>query len=157
MRTVLLAGMALAGAAHAQTPLQPSEELLGLAGYCWQAELEAAVTDTHCFTVSTGGKLVMDVHKVRSLSRRVVYEGVTLYRLDAESGAIRYDYYNSSGDLLPGYGKRVGDRLVFSETPGGAATTVWYLGLDAYEVGTADVTAAKRKFVKTGPASADGL
>lgn len=101
-KLLVLAGsvLAMAGAAHAQTASQPSEVLLGIGGYCWQAELEAAVTDTHCFSVSPGGKLVTDVHKVRSLSGRVVYEGVTLYRLGTASGVVRYDYYNSNGDLL---------------------------------------------------------
>lgn len=157
-KLLVVAGSALAMSCATLAQAQAlSEAFNGLVGSCWRAELGDGVTDTHCFTMATGGKLVMDVHKVRSGSGVVVYEGVTTYRVEKDSGAIRYDYFNSMGDLLPGYGKREGDRLVFSATRGGAATTVWYLGPEAYEVGAADVTAAKRKFVKVGPAAADGL
>ncbi len=154
-----LAGLvlAMAGVAHAQTPREPSQVLLELGGYCWQADLEAGLTDTHCFTVSTGGKLVADTHKVRSLSGRVVYEGITLYRLDAASGAVRYDYYNSGGELMTGYAKRDGQTILFPGKPDQAADIVWYLGTDAYEVGTAMVTAPRRKFVKVGPTGTGGL
>lgn len=158
-KLLVLAGsvLAMAGAAHAQTASQPSEVLLGIGGYCWQAELEAAVTDTHCFSVSPGGKLVTDVHKVRSLSGRVVYEGVTLYRLGTASGVVRYDYYNSNGDLLSGYAKRDGQQIRFPDKPDQVGDVVWYLGPDAYEVGTATETAAKRKFVKVGPVEEGGF
>lgn len=149
--------LAVAGAAHAQAPMQAGHVLLGLVGHCWQAEMDAGVTDTHCFTEAVGGELVMDVHKVRSLSGRVVYEGVTLYRVDAASGAVRYDYYNSTGDLLTGYAKRDGQVIRFPAKPDQAADVVWYLGTDAYEVGTAAVTATKRKFAKAGPAPAGGF
>jgi hypothetical protein len=160
MRKLLgLAGLALAmtGATHAQTPPRASEVLLGLGGYCWEADLGEGATDTHCFSVARNGHLVMDVHKVRSRSGGVMYEGATLYRLEKESGVVRYDYYNSNGDLLTGYAKRDGDRIRFPEKPDQAGDVVWYLGADAYEVRTADAAEPKRKFVKVGPADPGGF
>ena len=59
----MIAGaVALCAAAEAQAPPQPSEVLLGLGGYCWEADLSGGVTDTHCFSIARGGLLVMDVH-----------------------------------------------------------------------------------------------
>lgn len=158
IRTAAILGLALAsGAAHAQPPAQPSEVLLGLGGYCWEADLGDGVTDTHCFGVARGGHLVMDVHKVRSRAGGVVYEGATLYRIEPATGMVRYDYYNSNGDLMTGYAQREGDRIRFSSAPGQAGDLVWYLDADAYEVGTASATAAKTKFVKIGPAPEGGF
>lgn len=149
--------LAACASAQAQAPLQPSEIFAGLAGSCWKAELPEGASDTHCFSVAVGGKLVMDVHKVRSRSDAVVYEGVTTYRLEKESGVVRYEYFNSLGDLLVGYAKRDGQRLLFPATPGEAADLVWYLGDGAYEVGTADAATAKRTFVKVGPVAPGGF
>lgn len=156
-RLLGLAGVALAmaSAAHAQTPAQPSEVLLGLGGFCWEADLGSGTTDTHCFSVAVGGKLVMDVHKVRSRSGAVVYEGATTYRLEKEGGVVRYDYYNSMGDLLTGYAKRDGQTIRFPDKADGAGELVWSLKPDAYEVAQGDD--ARRVFVKTGPAPEGGL
>lgn len=147
------AALAFAGVAHAQTP---GGTFAGLVGSCWVADVDLGVTDTHCFTAASTGKAVMDIHKVRDRAGAVTYEGVTTYRGEG-NGAIRYDYLNSAGDLLSGYARREGDKLVFSEAPGGTAATVWYLGPAAYEVGTGSANAAKRKFVKAGPAGGSGL
>jgi hypothetical protein len=150
--------LAVAGAADAQAPVrEPGEIFNGIAGSCWKAEIGNGSSDTHCFTMAGSGKLVMDVHKVRNAAGAVVYEGVTTYRVEASSGAIRYEYFNSLGDLLPGYARRVDERLVFSPEPNGTADVVWYLGTDAYEVGSPVETAARTKFVKSGPAAGDGL
>lgn len=158
LRSSLLAlSLAACASAEAQTPPQASEVLLGLGGFCWRAELGEGVTDTHCFSVARGGQLVMDVHKVRSRSGGVVYEGASLYRLEKASGVVRYDYFNSNGDLLSGYAKRDGDRIRFPEKPDQAGDLVWYLGPDAYEVGSPDAAAAKRRFVKAGPTEAGGF
>ncbi|RYD96637.1 MAG: hypothetical protein EOP61_17720 [Sphingomonadales bacterium] len=148
----------LAGAASAQTPKpHASEVLLGLGGMCWEARLPEVVTDTHCFSVARNGHLVMDVHKVRSRSGGVVYEGVTLYRFEEAGGAIRYDYYTSNGGLLSGYVRRDGQTLLFSDAPGGAVTTVWTLTADAYEVETTGSKDQKRRFVKRGVAEPGGF
>lgn len=153
----LVLAVACAAHAHAQSPPQPSEVLLGLGEFCWEAQLPDVVTDTHCFSIARGGHLMMDVHKVRARSGGVVYEGATLYRVDEATGAVRYDYYNSMGALMSGYAKRDGQRIVFSETAGGPTTIVWYLSKDAYEVGTADATAEKREFVRAGKAPDGGF
>ena len=150
---ITLAALAFAGAAQAQTP---GGTFAGLVGSCWVADVDLGVTDTHCFTAASTGKAVMDIHKVRDRAGVVTYEGVTTYRAEG-AGAIRYDYLNSAGDLLSGYARREGDRLVFSDALGGAAATVWYLGPTAYEVGAAAVSGGKRKFVKAGPSGASGL
>lgn len=158
LRTGLLAlGLAACATAEAQTPAQPSEIFAGLAGSCWKAELADGATDTHCFSVAVGGNLLMDVHKVRNRSGAVVYEGVTTYRPDATSGLVRWDYYNSPGQWMMGFAKRDGDRIRFPDSPELAGDLVWYLGVDAYEVGSAAPTAAKRKFLKVGPTEAGGF
>lgn len=147
----------MAAPAFAQTPLQPSEVLRGLSGYCWLADLGEGASDTHCFSVARGGHLVMDVHKVRSRSSAVMYEGVTLYRVEPETGAVRYDYFNSNGDLLTGYAQRDGQRILFPDKLDQPTVVVWYLGADAYESGPRDETAARTKFVKIGPAPEGGF
>jgi len=154
---LIVAGLALYGVAGAQETAHPSEVLRGLGGYCWRADLGEGVSDTHCFGIARGGHLVMDVHKVRSRSMAVVYEGVTVYRVEPETGAVRYDYYNSSGGLLSGYAWRDGDRILFPDKPDQQAVVVWYLGADAYESGPADPAAAKTRFVKIGPAPEGGF
>lgn len=158
MRTASIAGAILfAAPALAQSPPQPSDVLLGLGGYCWEADLGEGATDTHCFSVARGGHLVMDVHKVRSRSSAVVYEGVTVYRLEPATGAVRYDYFNSSGGLLTGYAKRDGDRILFPDKPDQDTVVVWYLGSDAYESGPTDPGLPRTRFVKIGPAPEGGF
>ena len=57
LRVGLLAlSLAACASAEAQAPPQPSEVLLGLGGYCWQADLGDGVTDTHCFSIARGGQ-----------------------------------------------------------------------------------------------------
>jgi hypothetical protein len=150
---ITLAALVAGGAAHAQ---KPGSTFAGLVGSCWVADVELGVTDTHCFTAAATGKAVMDIHKVRDRAGAITYEGVTTYRTEGD-GAIRYDYLNSAGDLLSGYARRERDRLVFSEAPGGAPATVWYLGPTAYEVGAGSTSSVRRKFVKAGPAGGSGL
>jgi hypothetical protein len=158
LRYALLAlGLAVCGVAQAQTPPQPSEVLLGLGGYCWEADLGSGATDTHCFSVARGGHLVMGVHKVRSRSGGVMYEGATLYRVEPETGAVRYDYFNSSGGLLTGYARRESDRILFPDEPDTPTVVVWYLGAEAYESGPVDESAPRTRFVKIGPAPEGGF
>ena len=158
LRSSLLAfAIAACASAEAQTLPQASEVMQGLGGSCWKADLGEGVTDMHCFTFATGGLLVMDVHKVRNRSGAVVYEGATLYRLEKVSGVVRYDYFNSMGDLLSGYAKRDGPLIRFSEKADETGDLVWYLGPDAYEVGTVTATAATQRFVRAGPAEPGGL
>lgn len=158
LRTVVILGaLLIANPALAQTPPQPSEVLRGLGDYCWQADLGEGATDTHCFSIARGGHLVMDVHKVRSRSLTVVYEGVTLYRVEPETGEVRYDYYNSNGGLLSGYAKRDGTRIMFPDKLDQPTVVVWYLEADAFETGPTDENAARTRFVKVGPTEEGGF
>ncbi len=151
LRSSLLAlGLVACASAEAQPPLQPSEVLLGLGDNCWRADLGSGTTDTHCFSVARGGKVVMDVHKVRTRSGGVVYEGATLYRLEPSSGVVRYDYYNSNGDLLSGYAKRDGQTIRFPDKADGAGDLVWRLKPESYETSQGD--GVVHVFTKIGPA-----
>jgi hypothetical protein len=143
--------------AEAQAPVQPVDVFAGLAGSCWKADIGEDLTDTHCFSVAVGGKLVMDVHKVRSRSGGVGYEGVTLYRLEKASVTVRYEYYTSNGELMTGTARRDGQTIRFPETVYQVGDLVWYLGADAYEVVPLAMPEAKRKFVKVGPAPEGGF
>ncbi len=127
--------------------LTPGQIFTGLTGACWQTDdMPNESTDTHCFTASDGGQLVMDVHKVRNGNGQVIYEGVTLYR--TETGAVTYSYYNSQGDLLPGSAGRADDTITF------APDLTWRLSSDAYDVVMPNGT---RHFRKLGPAGEGGL
>lgn len=148
-----------ASAAAQKTPLlDPGAVFAGFTGSCWMAHLEEGNTDTHCITAGFNGKLVMDVHKVRNASQAVVYEGVTVYRPDARSRSVSYDYTNSFGAILRGQGWREGGQINFSSSLSqmAKAETIWKLNPDGYEVIQADPKAAKLQFRKTGPAP-DGL
>jgi hypothetical protein len=157
MRALLIiAALLAAGCASAAGDHPPPAALfVGLDGSCWRASLAGGNSDTHCFSSAVGGKLAMDVHKVRNAAGAVVYEGVTVYRLEA-SGAWAYDYSNAFGSVLKGYARREGPALRFSATPDvdAAATTRWRLDGDAYEAATGpDIT----RFRRSGPTGEDGL
>lgn len=130
-------------AALAMTPGQIFD---GLTGSCWRTDMAGGSTDTHCFTMTAGGKLVMDVHKVRTPNGMPVYEGVTLYRSDKDM--VGYSYYNSEGDLYPGTAERTGADIQFGPD------LTWRLAGDGYDVISPKGT---QHFVKQGPASDGGL
>jgi hypothetical protein len=138
-----------------KTPLQdPGAVFAGLAGSCWQAPMDDGHTDTHCITAAFNGKLVTDVHKVRNANQAVVYEGVTVYRPDAKTRSLTYEYSNSFGNRITGQGWREGSTLNFSSQRGTLAKpeTSWKLTGGGYEVAQADPKAAKLQFRKIGPA-----
>lgn len=159
MRVIVLSvvGLTMALGAEAQTAAkEPGEVFAGLNGSCWRTQMDNAGpdTDTHCFAIAVGGKMVTDTHKVRNPKGEVVYEGVSVYLLDKTSGALKYEYFYSNGGKLIGYGWRVGDEIRFADKPNAATPDiVWKLGKDRYDV----VAASPEKghngsFVKTGPA-----
>jgi hypothetical protein len=134
---VALLGLVLQGPAFAQAPAQPGDVFAGLTGSCWRTQMDNAGpdTDTHCFEVAVGGKMVTDTHKVRNPKGEVVYEGVSVYLLDKPSGTLVYEYFYSNGGKLVGYGWRVGDEIRFASKPGAEAPDlVWTLGKDSYTV-----------------------
>lgn len=185
LRTLILAAFVLAPCAAAQEtgPAKPAEKPIvkkatppkgtsvsaavtlqdpgavfaGLIGSCWQAPLEQGNTDTHCFTVSFNGKLVTDVHKVRNASQVVVYEGVTVYRPDAKTRSLAYDYTNSFGAVIKGQAWRAASDIGFSSQAGisAKAETTWRVSGDGYQVAPADPKAARLQFKRIGPALAN--
>lgn len=150
----MLAFLILAAAA-AQMPSTPGDVMAGLMGSCWQAEMGSNNTDTHCFSASSGGGLVLDIHKVRDGQQAVVYEGVTAYRADA--GKVVFGYYNSLGNLMPGTMSRSGDDLSGSVVmPNGTTQDVhWHINGDSYDVTGA--FPAPVHYRKIGPAGESGL
>ncbi|MBW8734065.1 MAG: hypothetical protein JF571_07140 [Asticcacaulis sp.] len=150
----MLAFLILAAAA-VQTPSTPATVFSGLTGSCWQADVGSGNTDTHCFSESSGGQLVLDIHKVRDGQQTVVYEGVTAYRGDA--GKVTFGYYNSLGSLMPGTVGRSGDDISASLTlPNGALQDVhWHLGGDGYDV--TGPFPAPVHYRKIGPVGDSGL
>jgi len=134
---VVLLGLVLQGPAFAQARVQPGEVFAELTGSCWRTQMDNAGpdTDTHCFEVAVGGKMVTDTHKVRNPKGEVVYEGVSVYLLDKPSGTLVYEYFYSNGGKLVGYGRRVGDEIRFGSKPGQEMPDlVWKLGKDSYTV-----------------------
>lgn len=158
LKAVLVIGaLSACGVAQAQVESEPSHVFAGLTGFCWTADLEEGVTDTHCFSVAVGGFLVMDVHKVRSRAYGVVYEGVTVYRTDRDNGRVRWDYYNSGGQLMQGFAVRAGDTIRFPATDNQPAEMAWKLTPDAYETSSTAEGAEHSRFVKMGPAPEGGF
>lgn len=121
----------------------------GLASACWTAVVDnQGNRDTHCYSTAVGGKLAMDVHKVRNPRGVVIYEGVTVYR-PIKDGWL-YEYSNSFGNLLTGRARRSGSQLQFWTKEGGAEPdTFWKLGRDSYEV-TSTAGGAGRVFERSG-------
>jgi hypothetical protein len=143
--TAILAGgaavLATASGALAQTALQqPSDVFAGLIGSCWRTQMDnkGPDIDTHCFEAAVGGKMVTDTHKVRNPKGEVVYEGVSVYLLDKQSGTLKYEYFYSSGGKLIGYGWRAGDEIRFGSKPGQEKPDlVLKIGKDSYTVTSA--------------------
>jgi hypothetical protein len=133
---VLIGLVGLAPAAGAQTAAtDPATVFAGLTGSCWRSQMDAALTDTHCFAVMAGAKVVIDTHKVRNAAGEVVYEGVTIYRRNPVRGQLVYDYFNAQGAQLQGVAVRTGDEILFSSVLNAPLPDiVWRLSADAYEV-----------------------
>ena len=145
---------ALAGEPAAQTP---GTLFADLSGSCWQGDMGGGVTDTHCFSLSDGGQLGLDVHKVRNADKAVVYEGVTAYHPGAASGKVAFGYYNSLGDLMPGVASRSGDELdITLQIAGKPVDVVWRMTADGYDV-TNPMMPATVHFRKVGPVGDGGL
>ena len=92
----LLLALALqVGSAPTLIPeLQP---LAFVTGSCWRGTFSnrPRETDTHCFSPMLGGRFIRDVHVVEGAAEP--YSGETVYRLDADTGEIRFHYYSSAG------------------------------------------------------------
>lgn len=125
-----------------------------LAGGCFETHTPEGFPDTHCFTVSPGGKLVMDVHKLRINDDKIAYEGVTVYSPGVDGNVI-YNYSNSYGQVMPGLVTREGDELDFTITVGAGKNRLkWILTNDGYDVVSGQV---KIHYRKIGPSGDVGL
>ncbi|HYI63379.1 MAG TPA: hypothetical protein VEW71_00685 [Allosphingosinicella sp.] len=133
----------LALSAQAQGPAVNSqlEPLAFLVGSCWRGTFpDGRRTDTHCFTPVHSGAFVRDRHVVEGAPQP--YSGETLYRWDAESRVIRFNYYASDGSHSAGTALSAANGLVFPEethrAPDGNAMLIrssWTRdGEDAYVV-----------------------
>jgi hypothetical protein len=146
-----LIALAAADAAPAQTP---ADVMAGLTGSCFRSAMPQGASDTHCFTLATGGRLVMDVHAVRDSSGKVVYQGVTVYT-PAPDGKVALSYSNSLGEVMPGTVTRAGDKLDFTLTiEGQAAALSWTLSPGGYDVIGG---LAPAHFTRTGAAAEPAL
>ncbi len=143
--------IALAAPAPTQTP---ADIFAGLAGSCFRQPMPQNATDTHCFTVATGGKLAIDVHAVRDAAGKIVYQGVTVYTPSSD-GKVALAYSNSLGDVMPGNVTRSGDKLSFmviiKDVP---VLLSWTVRADGYDV---DQGSASQRFVRVGPAGEAGF
>lgn len=90
--------LALALQSAAAPPLIPElQPLAFLSGSCWRGTFanRPGETDTHCFTPMLGGRFLRDLHVVEGA--QAPYSGETVYRLDRDTGEIRFHYYSSEG------------------------------------------------------------
>lgn len=144
---LLLSMLALAATAAPVTQA-PGDVFAGLTGSCYAAAMPNGAVDTHCFSASEGGKLVLDVHKV-VMGGKVVYSGVTAY---SPAG---FTYASSLGQVMPGTITRSGDTIDFVITVGGAAQKgQWKLTADGYDT---EIAGTPMHYAKSGAAPAGGL
>ena len=159
-----------AGAAPTTTPaLSPDlAPLAFVVGSCWRGTFpDGRQTDTHCFAPIYGGAFVRDRHVVEGAPQP--YSGETLYRWDAESRIIRYDYYASDGSHSDGAVLPAANGLGFPEethrSPDGAEMLIrssWTRdGADAYVVLAETMRGEvwhpmwEMRMARVGPAAAD--
>jgi len=106
--------LALSAQAHAPLLNSRLAPLAFFAGSCWRGTFpDGRRTDMHCFTPVYGGAFVRDRHVVEGAPQP--YSGETLYRWDAESRVIRFDYYASDGSHSGGAALPAANGLVFPE------------------------------------------
>ncbi len=95
----LLAGAPSAAAAEEQPAL--ADHFAPLLGRCWSADFPGGkARDTHCYRLIEGGTAMEDRHVVTGGAEP--YGGISVYRRDAKSGAIRYHYFAGDGGYSEG-------------------------------------------------------
>jgi hypothetical protein len=87
-------------------PFAPVDQL---AGACWAATFPNGARDVHCYQWAIQKRFLRDVHRVTTDegTYRGIYEGETLYGRDAETGALRFWYFNSLGGVSEGTAERL--------------------------------------------------
>ena len=142
MRPCLLSLLPLllsTSAALAQ-PVAALQPMAFLAGHCWKGEFPGGKqTDEHCFQWLYGGRMLRDVHTVRSPGKPD-YVGETTYYHDAAEGKVAFLYVENSGGYSRGTMLQAAGGLDFPATQyvgaGGKALTYrvrWTPSGDAYE------------------------
>ena len=114
--SMLAAMAAIQAAAPASQPALSPElaPLAPLVGHCWRATFPGtSQTDTHCYSMMTGGRQVRDRHVVAGAAGP--YSGETIFRWDPEMRRIRYDYYASDGGYSSGTVEATTDGLSYPE------------------------------------------
>ncbi|MDN2672431.1 hypothetical protein OX459_13585 [Janthinobacterium sp. SUN026] len=144
MRPCLLSFLSLplllpTSAALAQ-PAAALQPMAFLAGHCWKGEFPGGKqTDEHCFQWLYGGRMLRDVHTVRSPGKPD-YVGETTYYHDAAEGKVAFLYVENSGGYSRGTMRPADGGLDFPATQyvgaSGKALTYrvrWTPSGDAYE------------------------
>ena len=111
---VVLAAAPIAAAPAADTLAPVFQPLAFVAGSCWRATFpDGRMTDTHCFSPILSGHFLRDRHIVTRAPNP--YVGETIYRWDAATARIRYDYYASDGSHGAGTAEASATGLAFTE------------------------------------------
>jgi hypothetical protein len=71
------------------------------------------LTDTQTFAWMLGGHFVRNRHTVSNAEGKVLYEGETVYTVDARSGDVVWWYWNTTGGYVVGTLTVEGERVVF--------------------------------------------
>lgn len=103
MRRAVMVAMLVAATPAAAAEEAPSlaELFAPLAGQCWTAEFPGGkARDTHCYRLVEGGTAIEDRHIVTGGAEP--YGGISLYRLNAADGTIRYHYFAGDGGYSEG-------------------------------------------------------
>ena len=96
---VTLALGTFAAAAAAEAPPGPLEPLAWLAGSCWSGTFADGKTkDLVCYEWAFDGMFLRSRHRVTGGPEP--YSGETLFSFEKATGTIRFDYYNSLGDVM---------------------------------------------------------
>jgi hypothetical protein len=140
---LMAAALPMAPASAANTLAIELQPFAFLAGSCWRGSFPGGqMTDTHCFSPILHGHFLRDRHIVNNAPDP--YLGETIYRWDAATRNIRWDYYSSDGMLMSGSaaGTDGGISFVISAvSPAGASPIAERIawrrdGADAYVVTT---------------------
>lgn len=136
----LLLPLLLPAAAALAQPVAALQPMAFLAGHCWKGEFPGGTqTDEHCFQWLYGGRMLRDVHTVRSPGKPD-YVGETLYYHDAAVRQVAFLYVENSGGysrgtMLPANGGLDFPATQYVDADGKALTyrVRWTPAGDAYE------------------------
>jgi hypothetical protein len=97
----IVVGIGFPASAEAPSAQEPLAPLAWLAGNCYTGTFADGTTqDFICYEWVFEGKFLRSRHRVVGGAKP--YAGETLISFDKAAGVIRFDYYNSLGDVLRG-------------------------------------------------------